>query len=94
MLDDYYRRVRAGEGRLAAMRKVRLALLANSQTAHPYFWAGLVVSGDPRTLDGRVVRPELARGPRGCSCAIGTRSPAPWQLGLLLLMLLLRRRPW
>lgn len=33
------------------MREVQLAMLAQPETAHPYFWAAFVVSGAPTPLD-------------------------------------------
>jgi hypothetical protein len=45
-MTDYYRRLKAGEGRSAALRGVQLAMLRNPRRAHPYFWASFIQSGE------------------------------------------------
>jgi MYXO-CTERM domain-containing protein len=92
LMTEYYRRLRAGEGRSEAMRQTQLALLADPDTAHPYYWAAFVVQGDPRSLDGgaasAVTPVRIQPGPRGCSCSVvggGRDAPEPW---IVLLMAL------
>lgn len=46
LMTDYYRRLKAGEGRSAALRGVQLAMLRNPRRAHPYFWASFIQSGE------------------------------------------------
>src|SRR5262249_15797986 len=75
MMKAAYARVLAGEGRREAMREVQRAMMAQPNTAAPYYWASFIVSGDWATLDGKPVVPrfDLARvppGPRGCTCAM------------------------
>lgn len=41
----FYKELKAGTGRAASLRKVQNAMLANKQTAHPYFWAAFIPSG-------------------------------------------------
>ncbi|HVJ94503.1 MAG TPA: CHAT domain-containing protein, partial [Labilithrix sp.] len=49
----FYRDLKAGAGRAAALRKVQLAMLAKPATQHPYFWAAFIPSGawEPMRLD-------------------------------------------
>jgi len=73
LMKAYYARLLSGEGRGEAMRQVQLAMMAESSTAAPYYWASFLVSGDWATLDGKPVIPTLLRvppGPRGCTCTI------------------------
>jgi CHAT domain-containing protein len=41
----FYKELKAGTGRAAALRKVQNAMLSNKQTAHPYYWAAFIPSG-------------------------------------------------
>jgi CHAT domain-containing protein len=52
LMIGYYRRLAAGEGRSAALRDVRLAMLKDPRRRHPYYWASFIVSGEWATLDG------------------------------------------
>lgn len=58
----FYRDLKAGAGRSAALRKVQLAMLAKKETAHPYFWAAFIPSGawTPMSFD---VKPEAPPSP-------------------------------
>jgi CHAT domain-containing protein len=59
----YYARLQAGEGRIAAMHQVQLAMLrgtilaksadAKADWRHPYYWAAFIPSGAWTTLDGK-----------------------------------------
>ncbi|MBX7222896.1 MAG: CHAT domain-containing protein [Blastocatellia bacterium] len=49
----YYTRLKAGEGRSEALRKVQLALLKNPKRQHPYYWAAFIQSGEWANLAGR-----------------------------------------
>jgi MYXO-CTERM domain-containing protein len=89
----YYRELRAGRGRAEAMRRVQLAMLHAPATAHPYFWAAFVVSGDRAALDGKPIGPPaVAPRARGCACRAGTASPSTLALALAILVALRRRR--
>lgn len=46
LMTEYYRRLKAGEGRSAALRGVQLAMLRNPRRVHPYFWASFIQSGE------------------------------------------------
>lgn len=50
LMADYYRRLKAGEGRAAALRGVQLSMLKNPRRAHPYFWASFIQSGEWKPL--------------------------------------------
>ena len=47
----YYDRLTQGEGRSEALRNTRLAMLQDPATAHPYYWAPFIQSGDWQPLD-------------------------------------------
>ena len=42
---DYYRRLLKGEGRSGALRASQLAMLANPERQHPYYWASFIPIG-------------------------------------------------
>jgi CHAT domain-containing protein/Flp pilus assembly protein TadD len=46
LMTEYYRRLKSGEGRAAALRSVQLSMLKNPRRTHPYFWASFIQSGD------------------------------------------------
>ena len=49
LMIDYYRRLRAGEGRAEALRNVQRSFLqGGSKRSHPYYWASFIQSGDWR----------------------------------------------
>ena len=49
LMIDYYRRLRAGEGRAEALRNVQRGFLqGGSRRSHPYYWASFIQSGDWR----------------------------------------------
>ncbi len=50
LMTDYYRRLKAGEGRATALRGVQLAMLRNPRRVHPYFWASFIQSGEWKPL--------------------------------------------
>jgi CHAT domain-containing protein/tetratricopeptide (TPR) repeat protein len=80
----YYRRLTQNGGRTESLRRAQLDALAKPARAHPYFWAAFLVSGDPRSLDGKPVEPEFTKemprydpppgqvppGADACACAI------------------------
>jgi CHAT domain-containing protein len=49
----YYTGLRDGLGRAAALRRVKLAMLAHGRHRHPYYWAGFIQSGEWANLQGR-----------------------------------------
>jgi len=48
LLEDFYRRVLAGEGRADALRNAQLAL--RRKYPDPYHWGAFVCQGDPGPL--------------------------------------------
>ena len=81
----YYQRITKGGGRSTSLREVQLAMLANKDTAHPYFWASFGVFGDPSPIgevggnavaSARDVTSAPARfvkatpAARGCACSV------------------------
>ena len=80
LMQAYYQRLQAGEGRSEAMRAVQLAMLSNSKTAHPNLWASFIVSGEWRPMETRSPGVDkVAPGARGCACEQAGRDP--WELG-------------
>jgi CHAT domain-containing protein len=54
LMGEFYRRLAAGENKPAALRgaqrdfiAARVAPVTRSQTAHPFYWAGFILSGQP-----------------------------------------------
>ncbi len=100
LMIGYYKALEGGGERGAAMRSVQRAMLGSKATAHPFYWASFIVSGDPSSLDGKLAAPSPSAsrppgpvdpGPRGCSCeAAGAADPdpQPWLLFLASLGLL------
>ncbi|WP_437573940.1 CHAT domain-containing protein [Sorangium sp. So ce887] len=82
LMEAYYEKLAAGGGRVEAMRQAQIEMRSRPGTAHPFYWAAFIVSGDGAALDGREVAPRPAApravpsvppGPRGCACgAAGT----------------------
>jgi CHAT domain-containing protein/tetratricopeptide (TPR) repeat protein len=46
LMIDYYQRLLKGEGRSAALRHAQLAMLANKELSHPYYWASFFPIGN------------------------------------------------
>ena len=38
--------IKAGQGKDQALRSAQLAALGSADTAHPYYWAGVILNGD------------------------------------------------
>ncbi len=53
LMVDYYRRLKAGEGRSDALRQAQLKLLANPNRKHPFYWASFIHTGEWANLDGK-----------------------------------------
>jgi CHAT domain-containing protein/lipopolysaccharide biosynthesis regulator YciM len=53
LMIEYYRRLKAGEGRSEALRRVQLRMLANPKRSHPFYWASFIQSGEWANLDGK-----------------------------------------
>lgn len=50
LMRGYYRRLRDGIGRSAALRDVQLVLAHQAATRHPYYWAAFIPSGNPSAI--------------------------------------------
>jgi CHAT domain-containing protein/Tfp pilus assembly protein PilF len=86
----FHRKLREGLARDEALRQAMIHLQQNPQTAHPYYWAAFVLTGDPgdphrmparRAVGSRVnQRPTRARSSRSGSEPGAPLSPirAPW----------------
>jgi CHAT domain-containing protein/tetratricopeptide (TPR) repeat protein len=53
LMIDYYKALKAGQGRSEALRQVQLKMLATGNRKHPYFWASFIQSGEWANLDGK-----------------------------------------
>jgi CHAT domain-containing protein/Tfp pilus assembly protein PilF len=53
LMIEYYRRLKAGEGRGEALRQVQLKMLTNPKRRHPFYWASFIQSGEWASLDGK-----------------------------------------
>lgn len=49
----YYRKLRQGQGRGAALRQAQLEMLKGVKRRHPYYWAGFIQSGEWANLEGK-----------------------------------------
>ena len=52
-MTDYYKHLKQGMGRGAALRQVQLDMLGQNRQLHPFYWANFIQSGDWTSLDGR-----------------------------------------
>jgi CHAT domain-containing protein len=50
LMVNFYRKLVNGAGRSDALRRAQLAMLANSQQSHPYYWASFVAVGGWKPL--------------------------------------------
>lgn len=53
LMTSYYKNLKAGEGRGAALRQVKLEMLKRSSRQHPFYWASFIQSGEWANLDGK-----------------------------------------
>ncbi len=102
LMEKYYRRLLAGEGRSEAMRNTQLELLRDPATRHPRDWAAFVVVGEWGPLSSVSPPPKaepdpIDSRPRGCQATITTpydqpNTPATTLFVLPFLALTPRRR--
>jgi CHAT domain-containing protein len=52
-MTSYYRHLKEGIGRGAALRQVQLDMLSRNKQLHPFYWANFIQSGEWANLDGR-----------------------------------------
>jgi CHAT domain-containing protein/Tfp pilus assembly protein PilF len=53
LMTGYYRNLKQGMGRGAALRQVQLEMLKRDPKLHPFYWANFIQSGEWADLDGR-----------------------------------------
>ena len=53
LMTDYYKNLKQGAGRGAALRQVKLEMLKNPGRQHPFYWAGFIQSGEWANLEGK-----------------------------------------
>ena len=51
LMEDFYRRILAGEGRAEALRNAQLTMKA--KYPHPFFWGAFICQGNPGPLPPR-----------------------------------------
>lgn len=64
LMTAYYRRLDKGDGRSEALRRVQRKMLKDDETAHPFYWAAFIPSGDPGSMELEVPEPEASRPER------------------------------
>ena len=52
LMTEYYKNLKQGMGRGAALRKVQLDMLKGNKQLHPFYWANFIQSGEWANLDG------------------------------------------
>ncbi|QUV98977.1 CHAT domain-containing protein [Chloracidobacterium sp. MS 40/45] len=50
LMQDFYARLKRGEPRGEALRQARLQLRRQARCAHPFYWAGFILTGDWRAM--------------------------------------------
>ncbi len=53
LMTSYYRNLKQGWGRGAALRRAQLEMLKRNPQLHPFYWANFIQSGEWATLDGK-----------------------------------------
>lgn len=53
LMTNYYRNLKQGAGRGAALRQVQLDMLKRNPKLHPFYWANFIQSGEWANLDGK-----------------------------------------
>ncbi len=53
LMTDYYKNLKQGMGRGAALRQVQLDMLRRNRQLHPFYWANFIQSGEWANLDGK-----------------------------------------
>jgi CHAT domain-containing protein/Tfp pilus assembly protein PilF len=95
LMVSYYQKLERGGGRSASLHDVQRAMLGRRATAHPYYWASFVVSGDPSPLEPKALStaPKTAPSARGCACEVGGAGGSAAEGGWVLLFSLALARP-
>jgi CHAT domain-containing protein len=55
LMVEYYKALKAGQGRSEALRQVQLKMLKDPIRQHPFYWASFIQSGEWANLDGKRV---------------------------------------
>lgn len=53
LMTNYYKNLKQGMGRGAALRQVQLEMLKRKERQHPFYWAAFIQSGEWANLDGK-----------------------------------------
>jgi CHAT domain-containing protein len=53
LMASYYKNLKQGQGRGAALRQVQLDLLKHNPKLHPFYWANFIQAGEWANLDGQ-----------------------------------------
>lgn len=53
MMTGYYKNLKQGLGRGAALRAIQLEMLKRPARQHPFYWASFIQSGNPANLEGK-----------------------------------------
>jgi len=53
LMTNYYKNLKQGLGRGAALRQVQLEMLKRNRHLHPFYWANFIQSGEWASLDGK-----------------------------------------
>ena len=53
LMTNYYKNLKAGMGRGAALREVQLQMLKSKNRQHPFYWAAFIQSGEWANLEGK-----------------------------------------
>jgi len=64
LMTAYYKRLKKGEGRSEALRTVQRKMLKKKGTAHPFYWAAFIPSGDPGSMELEPPKPKRAKRER------------------------------
>jgi CHAT domain-containing protein/tetratricopeptide (TPR) repeat protein len=77
LMEAYYRRLLAGEGRSEALRQVQLEMLRHPVYRAPFYWAAFVPIGDWRPVDLAAPAQRASRNPASCSTRAGLPKTRP-----------------
>ena len=53
LMINYYKNLKQGMGRGAALRQVRLEMMKKTGRQHPFYWASFIQSGEWANLEGK-----------------------------------------
>lgn len=65
LMTDYYKKLERGAGRSEALRKVQRKMLKKKATAHPFYWAAFIPSGDSDELELELPKSKTRRARGG-----------------------------